>query len=307
MGKEDYDLECLTTLLQKLLAETDFCYDAFTKYLQQVQKAFESLQESLGTIHNDVEKSAVPPYLRGTKSLILGITANAPDTLFLHDFAKNFADLEQSRNEWLEKRAKILEQAADKPHETLLDIRKRWAEAAKRGKRTEIGRDEQIELSGTIAPFQLEAVNARKVIEDAIAASQAARKTVGDLVQKTMAVLSGHVRVKINPMAMGEVSETQRALQDAMAMELDFSRSLEACVMKAMKLSKEDKPSYFALDMAVKRDAKARLLCDYQVDGIVLPEKSEVTIISADYRKMWTVETRDTRVSVPSTILEFIS
>ena len=307
MGKEDYYLDCLTKLLQKLLAETDFCYDVFTDYLKQVQSAFESLRKSLMVIHDDVDKGTVPPSLRGTKTLLLGITANAPDTLFLHDFAKNFADLEKSRAEWDEKRAEILKRAADKPYDTLVEIRRQWGEAAKRGKKSEIGREEQIELSETIAPFQREAVVARQVIEDAIAASQAARKTVGDLVQKTMAVLSGHVRVHINPMAMGEVSETQKALQDAMATELDFSRSLEACVMKAMKLSKEDKPSYFALDMAVKRDAKARLLCDYQVDGMILPEKSEVTIISADYRKMWTVETRDTRVSVPSTILEFIS
>lgn len=295
--------KCLTSGLDAMLEEIDVSYDLFKDYLEMVKKAFQVFQTSLSTIHADLERRTVLEPLSGTKHLVRGVLSNTAGVLFLNNIDGSFSELESSKAKWEEEKARIQEEAKSACAK-ISSIYKLWIEAA--SKEGSITLSRQQELAQVVPKFREEAENARKLLDNAITLAHNSRAEIAQCVSAAMGQLATHLRFRIPPIDRDKRSKAEELVIEAMEVELDLVKSFEECLKKGKKESTTT-PTYMDLQTVFGKDVKARLAQDYEVDGRVISAKTEVDILSADYRKMWRVKADEGLLfEIPCTILEWL-
>ena len=295
--------KCLTSGLDAMLEEIDVSYDLFKDYLEMVKKAFQVFQTSLSTIHADLERRTVLEPLRGTQHLVRGVLSNTAGVLFLDNIDGSFRELESSKGKWEEEKTRIQEEAKSACAK-ISSIYKIWTEAA--SKEGAITLSKQQELAQVVPRFRAEAENARKLLENAITLAHNSRAEIARCVSSAMGQLATHLRFRIPPVDLDKKSKAEELVIEAMETELDLVKSFEECLKKGKKESITT-PTYMDLQTVFGNHVKVRLAQDYEVDGRVITAKTEVDILSADYRKMWKVKADEGLLfEIPCTILEWL-
>lgn len=303
--------KCLSSDINSIHGKIASALNSFDLLFDQLKCSFTEMKKQFNTLNANLDENKLSPCFQPTIRLLRNITESIPNSLFFVQYQSARANFDKTKNEY-EDNYKRIKKDANTAKENLTKI---IVDLQKRVDQLKSQQNINSHLIEFYPQLKLHSTNATNILLDYQNVSLGTINRINSNVQEILTPI-----MKISglhfPNELDQVFPMLQTLIQNMKEELNVSYIIQSLMIPILSpvLKSQNDPqtthcviNYFELEHKLADGGRAKLIEDYEYEGIHVKAGETIKLFTPGYSRYWKAKTTSEAVIyVPSEILRII-